>query len=83
MKPWHPPLEEICCGYPYEHGYVYSPQNQMMKRGESCRYRAARRFVLRWDLTIEGYKVTVFEALPVARVCLPWDSRIPPAHRNI
>jgi NADH-quinone oxidoreductase subunit F len=60
-------LKRYASDYAYEHGYEYVPE---MKDKQDQRVAiigaGPAGLSAAWDLTIDGYQVTVFEALPVA-----------------
>lgn len=60
-------LKRFAADYAYEHGYQYIPEVRI-KQDEKIAIIGAGPAGLSaaWDLMIDGYQVTIFEALPVA-----------------
>jgi NADH-quinone oxidoreductase subunit F len=79
-------LKRFAADYAYEHDLEYHPEIKGWKKEKVAIIGAGPAGLsAAWDLSIEGYNVTVFESLPVAggmlAVCIP-EYRLPNEYLN-
>ena len=60
-------LKRFAADYAFEHGYTYLPEIKQMRNEQVAIIGAGPAgLAAAWDLALEGYRIEVFEALPVA-----------------